>query len=277
MAGRPDGAEASDQDSDSDIADGRVLERLENACFVRCRKALSRCLPAMGAGHEVCVLLVSGNHASPDGGRPPRRRLLDQKFNVLRGVLEEWSPVMTASMRWPSSSESGDKIIHINDFSLTATSYFVSFLYGDLKKFNDECICTPELLWDIARMGKFYGVPECTELCISHLNYRAHYQSQNERLLPSLEVLSSYGFDLEELCNMGCTRALLCQLEITLPQFLELHFTEHTGPAHIAKLVLPQGRLSLRQITSEMISRKREDFSGRAGAAGATPAPHGAL
>ena len=249
-------AEPTDQDSDSDsdVESGRVLNRLEHAGSEKCAYALSRCFPGMGAKHHICVLLVPRAHIALEEPSQKRSRLEDEEFHVLEGVLEEWSPVLTALLRHASLSKNHYKTIILDDFELDAIEHFIRFLYrGELG--NSP---TPELLWELARMGKYYDIPLLQHQCFAWLEFYACDPSDNSRwLVPSLQDLLRYGFELQEVCKCCMGSHLLRRFELALPDFLEFQFNDFLAldlePARVAKLVLARG-VSLKQITSGCIS-----------------------
>ena len=249
-------AEPTDQDSDtdSDVESGRVLARWENAGFEKCTSALSRCFPSMGTKHRICVLLVPRAHIALEEPSQKRNRLNDEEFHVLEGVLEEWSPVLTALLRHASLSKNHYKTIILDDFELDTIEHFIRFLYrGEL---GDSP--APELLWELARMGKYYDIPILQHQCFAWLEFYACDPSDNSRwLVPSLQDLLRYGFEFQEVCKFCMGSHLLRRFELALPDFLEFQFNDFLAfdlePARVAKLVLAQG-VSLKHITSGYIS-----------------------
>ena len=91
----------------------------------------------MDAEHHICVLLAPRGH---------------KKFHVLEGVVEEWSPVLTAALLHHGSSSTDDcKTVILEDVALEVIECFVRFLYhGTL---DDSP--APELLWELALMGRY--------------------------------------------------------------------------------------------------------------------------
>ena len=131
---------------------------------------------------------------------------------------------------------------------------FVRFLYHGTLSGSP----TPQLLWELALMGKYYDVPHLQDQCFAWLEYYAcadYYNSQ--WLVPFLHELPSYGFKLQEVCKCCNGSHLPQRFRLTLLDFLDLQFNDTTAfdlePAHVAKLVLPQG-VSLQQVTSDCIS-----------------------
>ena len=225
-------------ESDSDIESGRILSRLESTGSKRCTSALSRCFPGMDAEHHICVLLAPRGH---------------KKFHVLEGVVEEWSPLLTAALRHARSTDDCKTVI-LENFAVEVIECFVRFLYNGTLSGSP----TPQLLWELALMGKYYDVPHLQDQCFAWLEYYAcadYYNSQ--WLVPFLHDLPSYGFKLQEVCKCCNGSHLPQRFRLTLLDFLDLRFNDTTAfdlePAHVAKLVLPQG-VSLQQVTSDCIS-----------------------
>ena len=227
-------------DSDSDIESGRILRQLESTGSQRCTSALSTCFLGMDAEHHICVLLAPQDH---------------KKFHVLKGVVEEWSPVLTAALLHHGSSSTDDcKTVILENFALEVIECFVRFLYHG--RLDDSP--APELLWELALMGRYYDVPNLQDQCFAWLEYYACADHNNSQwLVPSLHDLPSHGFELHEVCKCCKGSHLLRRFRLTLSDFLDLRFNDTAAfdlePAHVAKLVLSHG-VSLLQVTSDRIS-----------------------
>ena len=195
----------------------------------------------MDAEHHICVLLAPQDH---------------KKFHVLKGVVEEWSPVLTAALLHHGSSSTDDcKTVILENFALEVIECFVRFLYHGRLDDNPA----PELLWELALMGRYYDVPNLQDQCFAWLEYYACADHNNSQwLVPFLHDLPRHGFELHEVCKCCKGSHLLRRFRLTLSDFLDLRFNDTAAfdlePAHVAKLVLSQGVCSLQQVTSDRIS-----------------------
>ena len=193
----------------------------------------------MDAEHHICVLLAPRGH---------------KKFHVLEGVVEEWSPVLTALLHHASLSTDDCKTVILENFALEVIECFVRFLYHG--RLDDSP--APELLWELALMGRYYDVPNLQDQCFAWLEYYACADHNNSQwLVPVLHDLPRHGFELHEVCKCCKGSHLLRRFRLTLSDFLDLRFNDTAAfdlePAHVAKLVLSQG-VSLQQVTSDRIS-----------------------
>ena len=119
----------------------------------------------MDAEHHICVLLAPQDH---------------KKFHVLKGVVEEWSPVLTAALLHHASSSTDDcKTVILENFALEVIECFVRFLYHGTLDDSPP----PELLWELALMGKSYDVPNLQDQCFAWLEYYAFVLSHLQKMV----------------------------------------------------------------------------------------------
>ena len=103
-------------------------------------------------------------------------------------------------------------VININEFKPDVAEHFTRFLYqGNMRNVDSVPVQT---LLEVARMGKFYDIPQLQELCITLL-HSAKGQP------PSVEDFKRADFNLEDLLRLGCDPMLLAASGFSLEQFLE--------------------------------------------------------
>ena len=197
------------QDDDSDcsnrsfVESGRHLALWERAAAAKCTEALSKIMPVTGKKAPTCILVAGGT-----------------EFYVHQGVLEVWSTIMwTQLARWTPRECDEPRINIMYEFGADITEMFVYFLYhGGLKKFfNSYDSNGVHSFWGVARMGKYYVVPELVSQCLVSLSYIAcgHECERNlaqrgrHTLIPSFEELESLGFDVKTLVRDGSSQRLL--------------------------------------------------------------------
>ncbi len=123
------------------------INNIEKRCSRRCSKALAKCEPVKGEAHQVCILSVQGGR---DSAEPPQKKHKQEdagvKLHVLKDILEEWSPVLRTKLEsWCSSTQGGETIINIGEFTPEVTEHFTRFLYKAppyLDHVNSTC-CSP--------------------------------------------------------------------------------------------------------------------------------------
>ena len=132
---------------DNDIDSWRRIRDIEKRCSRRCSQAFEKCQPAKGEAHRVCILSVQGGR---DSAEPPQKKHKQEdagvKLHVLKAILEEWSPVLRTKLEsWCSSTQGGETIINIGEFTPEVTEHFTRFLYKAppyLDHVNSTC-CSP--------------------------------------------------------------------------------------------------------------------------------------
>ena len=219
------GPSSSDGDRHSDSRDdedrwrynddwgmGTNIHAIERDCSRICARALAKCEPVKGGAHQVCILRVKGcRDAAESPQKKHRPEDADVELHVLRGILEEWSPVLHRQLKsWCASAGGEAMVININEFKPDVAEHFTRFLY----KGNMRNVDSMQTLLEVARMGKFYDIPELQELCINLL-HSAKGQP------PSVEDFKRADFNLEDLRRLGCDPMLLAASGFSLEHFLE--------------------------------------------------------
>ena len=224
------GPSSSDGDRHSDSRDdedrwrynddwgmGTNIHAIERDCSRICARALAKCEPVKGGAHQVCILRVKGcRDAQPDAAESPQKKHrpedADVELHVLQGILEEWSPVLHRQLKsWCASAGVEAMVININEFKPDVAEHFTRFLYqGNMRNVDSVPVQT---LLEVARMGKFYDIPQLQELCITLL-HSAKGQP------PSVEDFKRADFNLEDLLRLGCDPMLLAASGFSLEQFL---------------------------------------------------------
>ena len=203
----------ADDSSSSDHEEKLILHinAIERDCSERCSRALAKCEPVKGGAHQVCILRVKGCRDAAESPQKKRRQEdADVELHVLRGILEEWSPVLRRQLEsWCASAGGEDMVININEFKPDVAEHFTRFLY----KGNVE-VHSMQTLLEVARMGKFYDIPELQELCINLLH---SVKGQP----PSVKDFKRADFNLEDLLRLGCDPELLAASGFSLEHFLE--------------------------------------------------------
>ena len=196
------------QDDDSDCSNrsleesGRHLALWERDAAAKCTEALSKIMPVTGKKAPTCILVAGGT-----------------EFYVHQGVLEVWSTIMRTHLaRWTPRECDEPRINIMYEFGADITEMFVYFLYhGCLKKFfNSYDSNGVHSFWGVARMGKYYDVPELVSQCLVSLSYIAcghacerNLAQRGHTLIPSFEELESIGFDVQILVRDGSSQRLL--------------------------------------------------------------------
>jgi len=144
-------------------------------------------------------------------------------LHVLRGVLEEWSPVMCAKLQFGNHDVQTVEVteeqeIVIDEFDQEITEHFIFFLYNG----RVDCESMPILL-ELARMAGYYDVLELKKLCMYYLS--SIYFANPETRLPSVQEFQSASFELRDLLTLGCHPRMLVACGFSFGQFMEAQAT----------------------------------------------------
>ena len=207
-----DSSDDEDRWRSSSLGMGMNTDAIERECSRICSRALAKCEPVKGGAHQVCILRVKGCRDAAESPQKKRRQEdADVELHVLRGILEEWSPVLRRQLKSWCASEGGEAmVININEFKPDVAEHFTRFLY----KGNMRNVDSMQTLLEVARMGKFYDIPELQELCINLLH---SVKGQP----PSVKDFKRADFNLEDLLRLGCDPMLLAASGFSLEHFLE--------------------------------------------------------
>ncbi len=218
--------ESSESESDVDSLLDEVesnIERMEKRCWERLASALARCQPAGGKPHLVCRL-IQKKHGQEDAG---------VTLHVLRGILEEWSPVMCAKLQFGSHDVETAAVtevadITIDEFDKETMEHFTHFLYHGCLPW----MCTMvyplyhtkmPLLLELARMAGYYDIPDLQKLCMYYLSSISLQRPEEQ--LPSVHDFQSASFELHDLLRLGCHPHMLVTWGFSLRQFMEVQAT----------------------------------------------------
>ena len=207
---------SSESESDVDRLLDEVesdMEYMEQRCWDRLAWALARCQPAGGKPHLVCRL-IQKKHGQEDAG---------VTLYVLRGVLKEWSPVMCAKLQFGSHDVKTAAVtevadITIDEFDKETMKHFTDFLYHGCV----ACDSMP-LLLELARMAKYYDIPDLQKLCMYSLSSISLRRPEEQ--LPSVHDFQSASFELHDLLRLGCHPHMLATWGFSLRQFMEVPAT----------------------------------------------------
>jgi len=189
------------------------IATMEKNCRERLSWALTRCQPSGGKPHLVCRL-IHKNHGQEDAGAT---------FHVLRGVLEEWSPVMCAKLHFgnrdvQTAEAIEEQEIIIDEFDQEITKHFTFFLYNG----RVDCDSMPVLL-ELARMAGYYDVVDLKKLCMYYLS--SIFFANPQVRLPSVQDFQSASFELRDLLILGCHPRMLVACGFSFRQFMEAQAT----------------------------------------------------
>ena len=204
----------TESNSDEEQHAFRELSRLEDRAQRSCALALAKCAPVKNVKPDVCILYVdySGNRHFAETGSTDssgkRRRVgsASIEFHVLWPLLVEFSEYFRNSLKH-DLHENRHNVVSVSEFDEEVTTVFVEFLYAG--RVRDEI--AHDLVCELARMGKYYQVTSIQQHCFAHLSMQSF---ENTLMKPVLDNLFANGFDLEELCDLGCCRRFLRQLRM---------------------------------------------------------------
>ena len=239
--------EQSDSGSDSDLEQDAFgeLNKLAGLAQQKIASALAKCTPVKNVAPDVCILHLdySGKRhcaetASNDSSGQRRRvESASIEFHVLRPLLMEFSEYFRKCFEH-DLLERRHNIVHVSEFDEEVTTAFVEFLYTG--RVSHEIAYTHDLVCELARMGKYYQVTSIQQHCFAHLSFQSF---ENTLMKPVLDNLVANGFELEELCNLGCCRRLLRQLRMTPADYFKRAMESVAIDMHCALLFLSRRQL----------------------------------
>ena len=225
----------------------RELSRLEHLAQQSCASALAKCAPVKNVEPDVCILYMdySGKRhfaetVSNDSSAKRRRvESASTEFHVLRPLLMEFSEYFRNCLKH-DLHENRHNMVPVSEFDEEVTTAFVEFLYAG--QVRDEIARNHVLVCELARMGKYYQVTSIQQHCCAHLSLQSF---ENILMKPVLDNLLANGFELEELCDLGCCRHLLRQLRMTPLDYFKRAIESVETDVGLAKMLL--SRRELRQ------------------------------
>ena len=220
--------EQADSGSNSDEENSRrEVVRLEDLARQSCASALAKCAPVKNVKPDVCILVIDSSVKRRRGAENASYDPLSTQFHVLRPILMEFSEYFRKCFEH-DLCERRHSFVHISEFDEEVTTAFVEFLYTG--QVSDEIAHTHELLCELARMGKYYQVTSLQKLVFAHLSFQSFETTLMKQVLDNL---LANGFELEDLCNLGCCHHLLRQLRMTPSGYFKRNLID-LQPASVA-------------------------------------------
>jgi len=203
-------------DQDEEQHAFRELSRLEDRAQRSCASALAKCAPVKNVEPDVCILYMdylgkrycAETVSNDSSGKRRRVESASTEFHVLRPLLMEFSEYFRNCLKH-DLHENRHNVVPVSEFDEEVTTAFVEFLYAG--RVRDEIAHNHDLVCELARMGKYYQVTSIQQHCFAHLSLQSF---ENTLMKPVLDNLFENGFELEELCELGCCRRFLRQLRM---------------------------------------------------------------
>jgi len=208
------------------------IQRLEEENWEKLTKALAKCQPIGGSSHVECRFIIK-KHGQEDVGIA---------FHILKGLLEEWCPVMCAKLESDNALVENEHLlcdddvtaelcgysdVIIDEFDRGTTEDFIYFLYHGKVYHGKVCGDSMMHLLELARMAKYYGLIELQKLCMYHLSFiMLDYDARLPMKIPTRDVFQSAGFELLDLLPLGCHPRMLVACGFELWEFIAVQATD---------------------------------------------------